>query len=230
MKLLINKSITFFFLLTFVFSLTSAYAGINCSKVLKTRTGTVMAGGPAKTTLTPTGNSITVKVAKTSGRAQTIVNIYVNNVRKSYIEFNNGNYTNTKSKTISGVRGKSVRIEIVNQSVGNKFGYKLTVTGVTNNLGSGNANLAGQGQKTITFSRACKNKVTIKLTRTGGRARANVFIYKNGSKVYDGVIDKTENGFTKVYSGANNATYKVVVKNVSVGNFFKFTALATQKD
>ncbi|MEL6671725.1 MAG: hypothetical protein AAFR61_06020 [Bacteroidota bacterium] len=231
MKLLVNKSLSLFLLIAFMSTVSTAFAGINCTKTYTNRTGTVYAGGPAKTTIRPTGNSITVKVKKTDGRAQTIVNIYVNNQRKSFIEFNNGNYTTEyRSRTVNNVKGKSVRVEIVNQSVGNKFSYRLNITGVTDALGSANGNLAGQGQKTVIYDKPCKNKIRINVTRTGGSARANVYIYKNGRKIYDEVMDRNDRPIVKEYSGARNATYKVVIKNVSVGNFFKYSTSAVQKN
>ena len=218
------------FVVALIAQFSIASASISCTRTLKSRTGTVYAGGPAKTTLTPNTDEITVKVAKTGGRAQTIVNIYVNGSRKSFIEFNNGNYTSTKTKRVTGVRGKTVRIEIVNQSVGNKFEYRLTVTGTTDALGNDSGNLAGQGQKTVILDRACKNKVTITIRRTSGQARANVFIYKNGAKIYDEVLDKNESRIVKTYSGANNAIYKVVIKNVSVGNFIGWSVNGRQSN
>ncbi|MEL6484855.1 MAG: hypothetical protein AAFP96_08425 [Bacteroidota bacterium] len=200
-----------------------------CTKTFVNRNGTVYAGGPAKSTFTSTANSITVRVSKTDGKAQTIVNIYVNNVRKGFIEFNNGNYTKTKTKTISGTKGKSVRVEIVNQSVANKFKYTMKVTGTSDDLGSQTANLVGQTQKSVTFTKPCKNTIRITIRRTSGKARANVFIYRDGRKIFDEVLDKNETTITRTYTGAKAKSYKAVVKNVSVGNTIGVKISATQQ-
>lgn len=217
------------FLLFIAFSIqTPLQANDLCTRTLASKSGTVYAGGPVKINLKPTSSSITVKVNKTDGKAQTIVNIYVNNVRKGYIQFNNGKYTTSKSKTISGVKGKSVRVEVINQSVGNKFKYSLTVKGVTNALGSGSGNLAGQVKKTITFDRACKNNAKITVRRTNGNARANVYFYRNNVKVGEAIMDPNQTKIERSFGGANGKTFKVEVKNISVGNTIRFSATGTQ--
>ncbi len=214
--------------LAFFFSTNHLTAGdpdqpfFGCSKTLSSRSGTVMAGGPAKTTFTSTASEVTISVSKTGGKAQTIVNIYVNNQKRTDIVFNNGNYTDTKKKTISNVNGKSIRVEIVNQSVANKFQYSFKATGETNDLGEMQGNLAGQDKKTVTLSTSCDNNVKITVSRTGGTARANVFVKLGSNTVKSVVFDKDETRKVITVNNANNKRYTVEVKNVSVGNWFKF--------
>lgn len=222
--------ISFFaFLLTVGLSTQSMAAVNNCTKTYATKSGTVMPAGPAKMTFKPDVNTITVEVNKTKGKAQTIVNIYVNNQRKAYMTFTNGKYSKKMTKRVSGVKNKNVRVEIVNQSVGNKFTYSAKATGLAgSNLGSENGNPAPQAQKRVTFDKVCKNRINIKLVRTQGKARANVFIYKGNTQVWNGIFDKNDTRLNKSFSGAAGKTFSVVVKNVSVGNRIRFTASATQ--
>ncbi len=194
-----------------------------CIKTLKARNGTVYAGGPAKTTFTSTAKDVTITVTKTGGRAQTIVNIYVNNQKRTDIVFNNGNDTPTKRKTITNVKGKSIRVDIVNQSVGNKFEYRLKATGESNDLGGSQGNLFGQDNKTTTLSTACTNQVRVVVRRTGGNARANVYVKLGSQTISSKVFDKNQTTMTINVPNARNKRYTVLVKNVSVSNWFKFT-------
>jgi PKD repeat protein len=192
-----------------------------CTKTFVNRSGTVYAAGPAIETLKAKANALTIKVAKQDGKAQTIVNIYVNGQRKKYLTFNNGKYTATKTATITGVMNKTVKIEIVNQSVGNKFKYNLKVTGETPaNLGSANGTLVGQTKKTLMFDRVCtsKNKMKITVRRTSGQARATIIIKKNGRQIDSKVLNNNQSIINLSYSNAGGARYTIELKNVSVGN------------
>ena len=199
-----------------------------CATTLTNRTGTVYSAGPAIQTFTATSDEVTVTVAKTDGRAETQVNIYVNNQFNKKIEFDNGNYTDTKSRTLTGVKNKSIKVEIVNQSVGNTFQYRLTATGESTDLGSDSGNLMGQITKTMTTTRACGNSVKIKLTRTGGNAKGTVYIYRGNTRVHDEIWEGNQNTIEKTFTGSNNQTYRIEVKNISVGNTLKFNMDATQ--
>lgn len=204
----------------------------DCTKTIKARTGTVYGGGPAKTTFRANENTVEINVTKTGGRAQTIVNIYVNGQMQQgkSLTFQNGNYSNTtKTATISGVRGKEIRVDIVNQSVGNKFEYRLKATAETKDLGSDQGNLAGQGKKTMTLGISCDNNASITVRRTGGTAKAIVKVMRMGGQSLNGggtVIDNNQSSITIPVSGVRNQRLRVEVKNVSVGNFFKFNMSA----
>jgi hypothetical protein len=219
---------SFFFAFALFFSQTSYAANSldnsfnGCIKTLKSRNGTVMAGGPAKTTFVSTAKDVTIVVTKTGGKAQTIVNIYVNNQKRTDIVFNNGKDTPTKRKIINNVQGKTIRIDIVNQSTANKFQYRLAAAGATNDLGDMQGNLAGQGQKTTNLSSACTNQVRIVIRRTGGNARANVYVRLGNQTIKSEVFDKNQTTMTLNIPNAHNKDYSVLVKNVSVGNWFKF--------
>lgn len=217
--------------LIFVLFLFQGHSSAQCKKTLTSRTGTVMAAGPAKQSFKATGSSVTVKVQKTGGRAQTIVNIYVNNVRKKFIPFTNGNYTKTKSVVVPTSPNQNVRVEIVNQSVGNKFQYKLTCTGpAPASLGSVSGNLVGQAKKTQTFDRVCtsKNKINITIRRTSGQARGTVIVKKNGRQVDSKVLNNNQSRMNLSYNNAKGARYTVELKNVSVGNRLGYRMSATQ--
>ncbi len=224
-----SLSLFFSFLLALAFTSTPQLTNANpdlpclgCVKTLKSRSGTVYAGGPAKTTVSSTSDQVTISVQKKGGKAQTIVNIYVNNKKRTDIVFNNGKYTQKKSKTISNVKGKTIRVDIVNQSVTNKFEYNLKINGETNALGSLSGNLAGQGKKDKTLGVSCDNNVRVVVTRTGGSARANIFVKIGGTTVKSVVMDKREQRRVINVNNARNRRYTVEVKNVSVGNWFKF--------
>lgn len=194
-----------------------------CIKTLKSRTGTVMAGGPAKTTFVSTAKDVTITVTKTGGKAQTIVNIYVNNQKRTDIIFNNGRDTPTKRKTLTNVKGKTIRVDIVNQSVANQFKYRLKATGESNDLGGMQGNLAGQDQKTSTLSAVCTNQMKVVIRRTGGNARANVYVKLGSQTIQSKIFDKNQSTMTINVPNARNKRYTVIVKNVSVGNWFRFT-------
>lgn len=226
-----NTVITFVSSLIFVLFLFQGTSTAQCNKILANRSGSVYAAGPAKESFKATGNSVTVKVQKTGGRAQTIVNIYVNNQRKKYISFNNGNYTKTKSVVVPTSPNQNVRVEIVNQSVGNKFEYRLTCTGpAPSSLGSVSGNLVGQAKKTQTFDRVCasKNKINITISRTGGQARGTVIVKKNGRQIDSKVLNNQQTRMNLSYSNAGNARYTVELKNVSVGNTLGYRMSASQ--
>lgn len=235
MKIFQSALTTGMFLLTFLLVSPTAQAEclVGCQKTLKTRSGTVYGGGPAKTTFKATGNTVKISVTKKGGRAQTIVNIYVNGRMQQgkSLTFQNGNYSNsTKVTTISGVRNKDIRVDIVNQSVGNKFEYSMKATTETNALGSGQGNLAGQGKKTISLSTSCDNNARIIVRRTGGTAKAIVKVMSASGQSLNGggvVIDKNQSSKVINIPNARNRRLKVEVKNVSVGNFFKFSMTAS---
>ena len=181
---------------------------------------------PAKTEYTPKMNEIDVHISKTGGKAQTIVNIYVNNALKRSVSFNNGNYTRTNKVSLNNVKNKKVRVDIVNQSTANKFKYSLKFKGEIVELGSGSGNLAGQSKKTFQLECGCKSQTKITVRRTGGNARANVFVRLGSTTVKTVVIDKNQSSKTITLNNANGKCYKVEVKNVSVGNWFKFNMTA----
>lgn len=235
MKIFQSALMTGIFLLSFLLITPAAQAEclVGCQKTLKTRSGTVYGGGPAKTSFKATGNTVKISVTKKSGRAQTIVNIYVNGRMQQgkSLTFQNGNYSNsTKTATISGVRNKDIRVDIVNQSVGNKFEYSMKATTETNDLGSGQGNVVGQTRKTITLSKSCDNNARIVVRRTGGSAKAIIKVMTSSGQSLNGggiVMDRNERSKTINIPNARNRRLKVEVRNVSVGNTIKFTLSAS---
>ncbi len=202
----------------------------SCTSTLKTRSGTVMAGGPAKTTFTATSNSVRISVNKTGGKAKTTVNIYANGSFKDRMIFENGRDTPTKAKTITGVSGKSIRVDIVNQSVANKFKYSMKATGSTTNLAIGGrktGRLLGNQKKTLETNASCTNKTRVTIKRTSGRARGTVRVWR---KVGNSWVEHSSDTFERsqprnemVLTLNGNNKFKVELKNISIGNTFSYT-------
>ena len=51
-----------------------------CSRTLTSKSGTVYSANPGTLTTTATSDQVTIRIKKTGGRAETQVNVYVNNV------------------------------------------------------------------------------------------------------------------------------------------------------
>ena len=108
-----------------------------CSRELTSKTGTVYSANPGTMTTTATSDQVTIKIRKTGGRAETQVNVYVNNVMQSNpIEYDNGTYipSGWQSRTLNNVNGKQIKVRIVNQSVGNTFKYQAKINGNSKNI------------------------------------------------------------------------------------------------
>ena len=105
-------------------------AGSLCPKVIEKFSGTVYSVRPRAFTLKPQCNDLLLKVAKTGGKAETQVNVYVNGrfQHAHKLEFDNGNGTRTRTTTLRNVKGRTVKVEIVNQSATNTFKYTFTAT------------------------------------------------------------------------------------------------------
>ncbi len=202
----------------------------SCNSTLASRTGTVMAAGPAKIEFTATSNSVNVDINKTGGKAKTTVNIYANGSFKDRMIFENGRDTPRMNKTISGVNGKTIKVEIVNQSVGNKFQYRMNATGSTTNLsksGTETGSMIGQQKKTIYTNASCTGKTKITIKRTSGNARGTVRVWKkvgtswteHSSDTFE-VSQPNDQMVINVNSGQE---LKIELKNISVGNIFKYS-------
>lgn len=205
-----------------------------CSTTLKSKTGTVLSANPSTTKVTATSNQVTVRVKKTGGRAATQVNIYVNGQYQSnkVITFLNGNYSENsyRSKTLTGVQGKEIKVVIVNQSVANRFDYKLKIDGAKASIASTGGpvtgKLMGQTNKTIYTNGSCTPKTRIIVRRTAGKARGNIRVWqKNGNSwnlmnQYNKTIEKAEN--KKIFVVNSNKELKVELRNVSVGNTISY--------
>lgn len=225
------KTIQFIACLSLFFLFTISPSNViaqTCEKVIKSRTGTVYAGGPARTTFTPNESVVTIEIRKKSGRAQTTVNFYIDGQLQlnKTLTFQNGNYTDTQSSTLRNVRGREVRVDIVNQSVANKFEYSLKARVQTLWLGSGKGNIYGQDKKTFTLSVACQNDARITIQRTGGKAKAIINVYTlSGRSLNNGgtVMNRNQSSIRIPISGIRNQRIRVEVKNVSVANWLKFS-------
>lgn len=201
------------------------------------KTGKVYSPSPGSAKFTSTTDEVTIKVTKTDGRAETQVNIYVNGVFTKKMEFDNGNYSNTtKTRTITGTKGKEVKVTIVNQSVGNTFSYRLVCTGkqeCPSDLENTSGTVYAAGPKTFTLRPDC-DRLVIEVEKTGGRAETqvnvyvdNVFKQKKKMEFDNGLNTKTER---RTIFNAAGKTVKVEIVNQSVANTFKYKFKATQKD
>lgn len=220
-------------------SSSSSFEG--CSQTIKYKTGVVYSVSPGILQKRATSNSVTVKVKKTSGRAETQVNIYVNGQFKKKIEFDNGNYnTQYRTRTLNNVRGKTIKVEIVNQSAANTFGYTARIIGkrksVTQDGKAINGSLpVGQMKKTFETVASCTNKTNVKITlkrRTIYNARGTVRVYKksgNGwTRILSETIEANQSNWNHTFN--TNKKLKIELKNISVGNRmdYKMNALVVQ--
>ncbi len=204
-----------------------------CNQKLVEKNGEVFSVAPKILTIRAASNKVTVSVRKTGGRAATQVNIYVNNVLRQgqRITFPNGRDTTPyRIEEITGVRGKTVKVEIVNQSVGSTFRYSAKIVGKTKSLMPrlkvATGTLVGQGFKNIVTKKSCTNKTKIVIKRTGGKARATIRIFEkttNGN--YTNLLESItfEKGQTKKEFIMNSRKkLKVELKNISVGKTIKY--------
>ena len=201
-----------------------------CSTTIKSKNGTVLSANPAKIQFTATSNSVRIEVDKTAGKAKTTVNIYADGTFKDRMIFENGRDTPKMHKNISGVNGKTIRVDIVNQSVANKFTYKMKATGSSSNLAKGGkktGHLLGNQKKTLETRSSCTNKTKVIIKRTAGKARATVRVWK---KVGNSWVEHSSNTFersqpknTMTLNLNGNHNFKVELKNISVGNTFSYS-------
>jgi len=209
---------------------------VTCSATLKEKTGSVRAGIPAKIKVTPTSNSVTIKIKKTGGRAATQVSFYVNNTMRVHKteQYVNGNYSEDeyRSITLGNVQNKEVRVEVVNQSVTNRFLYTMKIDGQTNVLSSTGGKLQGtlapQQNKTIFSNASCTNTTRMIVRRRGGTARANIRVWEqlnNGTwrrmDQHTKTLEKDQD--KKIFVVNSSNPLKLELRNVSVGNRLTYT-------
>ncbi len=210
-----------------------------CNTTLKSKSGKVYSASPGVIQVSNIkGKSVTVKIKKTGGKAETQVNFYINGVMQPKVaNFENGSYKNPNwtVRTFPNMQGKSLKVKVVNQSVANTFSYTCRIIGKTSNLMNGastvTGNLAGNTKKTIYTKSGCTNKTKVTIRRTSGKARATYRVWQkmpNGSWSemlnQNGTIEKTES--IQVINIPTNRALKIEVKNVSVGNFFGYRMTA----
>ncbi len=204
-----------------------------CSTVLQSKNGTVYSANPATITATATSNQVTIRVKKTGGRAETQVNVYVNNVMQpNPIEYDNGTYipSGWQTRTLNNVNGKQIKIKIVNQSVANTFKYSAKIEGKSNNITTtgdkSTGRLLGQTNKTIYTKASCTGKARIIVRRTNGNARGNIRVWrKNGSSwtlMNNHTYTLEKNQDKKIFVVNSNQQLKVELRNVSVGNTISY--------
>ncbi len=208
-----------------------------CKQVLKSKTGVVYSAAPGILEKRATSNSVTIKVKKTAGRAETQVNIYVNGNLKlnKKIEFDNGNYTTDyKTRVLNGVKGKLIKVEIVNQSVANTFSYKARIVGkrktITNSGKAYTGFLIGQTKKTVNAKESCTGKVNVIVKRTSNKpaastARGEIRVWEKVGSSWrklgeTKVLEKNQR--KRLLTFNTNKKLKVELKNVSIGNTLEY--------
>jgi hypothetical protein len=223
-----SKLIAFFAVL-----LTFTVGAQECATTLASKSGTVLSANPGVLTTTATSDQVVVKIRKTGGRAETQVNVYVNNVMQpdpqDVFEFDNGNYTESqyRSRTFNNVKGKTIKVQIVNQSVANTFKYTLKINGAKKSVattgGKVEGTLIGQTNKTIYTEGSCTPKTRIVVRRRSGNARGNIRVWEkksNGSwqrlDQYNQTLEQNQD--KKIFVVNSNKKLKVELRNVSVGN------------
>ena len=204
-----------------------------CSTTLTSKSGTVYSANPANITTTATSNQVTIKVRKTGGRAETQVNVYVNNVMQSNpIEYDNGTYipSGWQTRTLNNVNGKQIKVKIVNQSVANTFKYEAKIDGKSSNITTTGdkvtGRLMGQTNKTIYTKASCTGKARIIVRRTDGKARGNIRVWQKVGNSWSLMNNHTytfeKNQDKKIFVVNSNKRLKVELRNVSVGNTISY--------
>lgn len=211
---------------------------LGCSSNLAYKKGEVFSVAPGIITAIPTSDKVTVSVKKTGGRAETQVNIYVNNVFKKKIEFDNGNTTSGyKNRVLTGVKNKMIKVEIVNQSVANTFKYTAKIVGkrkTTMKDGKvAKGTLIGQGFKKAYALKSCTGKTRVVVRRKSGIARATIRVFEKVGNTYSHQVESVtfeRNETVKKIVINSDKKLKVELKNVSVGNLieYKINTIAIQ--
>ena len=131
----------------------------------------------------------------------------------------------------------NVRYKITLKRVGGITGADGSTDCTYTNLGSKSGNVIGNtvGKYTST-KKACKNRVTVKVEKTGGKARTTVMVYASDTKNGTGSLKESyefPNGKAKStknihVTGVNGKFIRVEVKNRSAANTFKYKLKITQ--
>jgi len=236
MKSSIKLTIVAFIFAAFTFQ---TQAQSSCARVLKSKTGKVYSANPGVLSAVATSDQVTIRIKKTAGKAETQVNVLVNGQQKpNPIEYDNGKYipSGWQTRTYSGVQGKTIKVQIVNQSVANTFSYSAKIEGMSGNItttgGPVTGTLYGQTNKTIYTNASCTGKARIIVRRTSGKARGNIRVWeKVGSSwnLKNGAGEMLEQNESKdIFVVNSSRPLKIELRNVSVGNKvgYKMNAVA----
>ncbi len=216
----------FFLVLALCFSLIELKATITYVH----KSGTVYSVNPGRSTFTSSSEEIEILIRKTDGRAETQVNVYVDNVLRTIIEFDNGRYTLEQTRTISDVLNREVMIEIVNQSVANTFSYFLRCFGeetiiCPNLLENRNGIVYAGGPRRFRLTPKCQN-LELVVSKTGGKAETQVSIYVDGIFQNDQTIEFDNGKYTAtesvVLQDVSNKHIVVEIINQSFTNTFRY--------
>ena len=180
-------------------------------------------------------NRVDISVLKTGGRARTQVNIYLNNVYQGHLTFENGDYNRIETYSLNNAKGKTVKVEIVNQSATNRFDYKLRlyhsqkrfIDKLTATLMPGKYMTNIDYRDHVLLSCTKKYKLTIKRKQGNAKFRIMVYYFKRDqtfSPLYTGNMNSNET--TKTIkatipedSNGGQLYYKII--NTDENNFVK---------
>ena len=174
---------------------------------------------------------VNVLIKKTGGKARTQVNIYVNGRLTKKIKFDNGDYTTDyKTRKLTNVLDKNIKVEIINQSIGNTFSYDLKLEGVSQNLIPRLIRVVGllyHKSKTIYTNASCTGKAKIVFHRIVGNAYVEIKVYeKRGSTYSSSPIKKLRingNERNKTFTVNSSKPLKILIWNISRATVAEFT-------
>ena len=204
-----------------------------CPVSMQSKRGKVYSVAPGLLTVRSKYKEVVVELKKTAGVARAQVNIYVNGSLKQKMKFDAGNFTKTKTRTLTNVKGKNIKVEIINQSVANTFSYSLKLKGKRRSLEALNGKavtgmLLYNKTKTIFANASCSGRTKIIFKRTNGYAKVvmNVYESRNNGRTYNSspirVMQVNGNEAEKVFTVNSGSKLKIVVKNVSNGKLVKY--------
>ncbi|MFC7358507.1 hypothetical protein ACFQO1_12470 [Jejudonia soesokkakensis] len=201
-----------------------------CRYVAADQKGKILAGNLIKIERKISNAAVTISVTKTEGESRATASIYIDEKFVDRLVFNPDDRDTTLTKNLSEVNGKTVRLEIINQSKSAFFVYSASIETNSNSLlEKGNqikGILLGQTKKTITSFASCTNRASILINRTDGSARAAVKIWKRNDKNWELLETKTfetlQPNNQLILNYNTSKPLKIEIKNISVKEKFKY--------
>ena len=170
-------------------------------------------------------NRVDIKIRKTGGRARTQVNIYLNNVYQGHITFENGDYKRTETYSLNNAKGKMVKVEIVNQSVTNRFDYRLRLYHTQKRFIAKFTETLMPNQRKSNQYLSCTNKYKFTIKRKQGNAKLRfIAYYKRGGRSFYAVninSDETTKIIKVTYPGKEPIYMYWKLLNTDKNNFAK---------
>ena len=211
---------------------------VNAKVTYVNRKGTVYSAIPGRYNFKSKTTDVTIVLNKTGGQAKTIVNIYVDNRRSATMKFENGFYKRKTTRVLKNVKGKNIKIEIVNQSVTNKIDYHILCTGILQTdeicpktILNKNGTVLAVAPGTYTVKPLC-NDLKITLKKTGGKAETQVNVYVNGRYRRTNMMKFSAGNYQRTLSttvkNVRGQKVKIDIVNQSVLNDFRYNIKGVQ--